>query len=333
MKKNNANLYKAKNRKNDEFYTLYEDIENELKHYTKDFEDKVIYLNADDPDQSNFWKYFKNNFNSLKLKKLICTYFKEEENTRATILTDKVEANIPLKGNGDFRSEECIKYLKESDIVITNPPFSLFGEFIDTLMKYNKKFLVIGSKNIVSKKEIVIPFMEGKLWTGVNHGKMSFKTPSGELETLNNIRWYTNLKNDKENEFLELTMKYYGNEDFYTEYYNYDAINVDRVKDIPKDYYGEMGVPITFLDIYNPKQFKISGISNKCIKTKYDHRRVDDNTIGFFDENDNLLWSTEYSVWEAKAGNSLRLKDENGNPGKLPYGRVIIKRRHNELYR
>ena len=175
--------------------------------------------------------------------------------------------------------------------------------------------------------------MEGKLWTGVNHGKMSFKTPSGEFETLNNIRWYTNLKNDKENEFLELTMKYYGNEDFYTEYYNYDAINVDRVKDIPKDYYGEMGVPITFLDIYNPKQFKILGISNKCIKTKYDHRRMDDNTIGFFDENNNLLWSTEYSIWEAKAGNSLRLKDKNGNPGKLPYGRVIIKRRNNELHR
>ena len=265
---NNSNLHRAKKAKNDEFYTMLSDIENELSHYKDHFKDKVVYCNCDDARESNFVKYFQINFDGLGLKKLIATgYKKDGRGIKLVYDSENKDASVDeLEGDGDFRSEECVKLLDEADIVVSNPPFSLFCEYVAQLVKYDKKFLIIGNMNAITYKEIFPLIKNNKLWLGfgtdswyrvpddfddrpgvkIEDGKKYFKVKS---------RWFTNLDHKKRHEFLTLTEKYDSVK--YPKYDNYDAINVDKVNDIPKDYDGVMGVPITFLDKYNPEQFEI----------------------------------------------------------------------------
>lgn len=336
------NLRKAKENKNDEFYTRLEDIESEIsqhKDYVKQFNGKTVLCNCDDPEWSNFFVFFRNHFQQLKLKKLITTHFNSDGSPSYKIewsgemLNDDPINMIttPLKGNGDFRSEECIEILKEADIIVTNPPFSIAREdFIPLLYKYNKKFVIIGDLNWTAYKTIFPLFKENKIFFGYTSVK-EFKTPSGEFQKFGNKNWYTNLDLDKSHEPLILTKNYKGNEEKYPKYYNYDAIDVNKVSDIPKDYYGKMGVPITLLSSFCPEQFEIVGIGGDVEKL-YKHTVFEKDgkkRIGYF-KDDEILWSVPYSVSERKIGNSLRLPDENGNPDKAPYNRIIIKRKKGE---
>lgn len=288
----NKNLQEAKANKKDEFYTQLADIERELKYYKTHFKNKVVYCNCDDPRVSNFFHFFSYNFEKLGLKKLIATCYKNQNmdlfsqnNSEQAIYLeytgDKNGNNVPdpseigikkLKGNGDFRSKECIELLKQADIVVTNPPFSLFREYISQLIEYDKKFVIIGSQNAISYKELFKLIQDDKIWFGYNSVKKftmpdSYEHNSVKVEdgikyaVFGNICWYTNLDIAKRHEDLILYKSYKGNEDDYPKYVNYDAIEVSKVKDIPIDYKGEMGVPITFLDKYNPDQFEIIGSS------------------------------------------------------------------------
>ena len=269
----NSNLHKAKKAKNDEFYTQLVDIEKELVHYTQHFKGKVVYCNCDDARESNFFKFFSLNFEKLGLKKLITTGYKAdgqgvvliyEGDKNGNRLPDTEEITIrPLQGNGDFRSEECIEFLKEADIVVTNPPFSLFKEYIAQLMEYGKKFIIIGPQNALTYKEIFPLIKSNQIWWGfqcVRWFKTENATPKSKIVdgiTLtegDRSRWWTNIEIDKRNIHLDL-YKHYSNE--YKHYDNYDAIEVSETADIPMDYDGVMGVPITFLDKYCPEQFEI----------------------------------------------------------------------------
>ena len=274
----NVSLSNAKRAKNDEYYTQLSDIENELKHYKSHFAGKVVYCNCDDARKSNFFRFFQKKFNDYGLKKLVTTSYNEdghgsvlvyEGDTNSNGKLDDNEVKVSeLKGNGDFRSEECLELLKEADIVVTNPPFSLFREYIATLVQYNKKFLVIGNQNAITYKEIFPLIKENKLWTGNNMVK-TFRVPqvtnkncevlpNGEIiAKFGSICWFTNLDIKKRHEEIILYKKY--NEEEYPKYDNYDAIEVSKVCEIPKDYDGIMGVPITFLYRYNPSQFEIVG--------------------------------------------------------------------------
>ena len=269
MAKNNKNLTSAKKAKNDEFYTQLVDIEKEMYHYKDFFKGKVVYCNCDDARESNFFKYFSINFEFLGLKKLITTGYKEngkgvvliyegDKNGNRKVDTDEIIVN-ELNGNGDFRSAECIEFLKESDVVVTNPPFSLFREYVAQLMEYNKKFLIIGNMNAITYKEIFPYIKNNDLWLGMNWIK-DFVQPNGEIKKFGNICWYTNIGHSRRNTELVLYKKY-SNED-YPKYQNYNAIEVSKVCEIPMDYNGVMGVPITFLDKYCPTQFEILGIAN-----------------------------------------------------------------------
>ena len=267
----NTNLRKAAKVKNDEFYTQYEDIENEVMKYRKQFKDKIVYLPCDDPAEkkSEFWSFFVNNFDAFGLKKLIATHF--DENGRAYKIWIDSDLNNDgwiddadalqedLKGNGDFRSEECVEILKECDIICTNPPFSLFRELIDLIMTHNKQFLIIGNKNAYAYKEIFTLIKNNKIWTGYN-AVHNFIQPDGNIKKFGNIGWFTNLQSKKRNEELILTKTY--NEIDFPYLDNYNAINVGKVVNIPKDFDGYMAVPITFIDKYNPNQFEIFGITN-----------------------------------------------------------------------
>lgn len=288
-----ANLASAKVNKNDEFYTQLKDIENELKHYKDYFKGKVVYCNADDPRVSNFFHYFSYNFDYLGLKKLITTCYKNQEMNLFSMhdqesaialvyegekdggLVPTVEniGTIDLKGDGDFRSPEAIEFLKEADIVVTNPPFSLFREYLGQLMEYEKDFIILGNQNAMSYRDIFPLIMENKVWLGYNTGTQEFVIPedapnrSGQrvdengirYQKFGNIAWYTNLDIDKRHEKLPL-FKAYNPED-HPKYDNYNAINVGSINDIPVDYDGIMGVPISYIDKYNPEQFEILGIN------------------------------------------------------------------------
>lgn len=262
----NSNLRTAASAKQDEFYTRLTDIEKEMSHYKDFFKGKVVYCNCDDARESNFFKYFSKNFEFLGLKKLITTGYKVEGKGVVLVYegdkngNHKVEDNEivvrQLEGSGDFRSEECIEFLKEADVVVTNPPFSLFREYIKQLMDYGKKFLVIGSMNAITYKEIFPYIKNNELWLG-NQNVKEFRSPNGEIKKFGNILWYTNIQHKKRNTPIDL-YKRYSNE--YPKYDNYDAIEVSKVSDIPMDYDGVMGVPITFLDKYCPEQFEIVGL-------------------------------------------------------------------------
>lgn len=259
----NNNLHKAKKAKNDEFYTLYSDVAKELVHYQQHFKGRIVYCNCDNPEMSAFWRYFHINFSAMGLKKLIATYKSNPtykmEYTGGNDNNIEVGVKTPLQGNGDFRNQECIDLLKESDIVVTNPPFSLFREYIAQLMEYGKKFIIIGSKNAITYKEFFPLLKDNKVWLGYN-SPAEFNTPEGVTKKINGLsRWFTNLDIKKCHEKLVLWKTYMPEE--YPKYDNYEAINVNKVADIPIDYDGVMGVPITFMDKYNPKEFEIIGMA------------------------------------------------------------------------
>ena len=312
---NNKGLAKAKANRNDEFYTTYETIQKELNHYERHFNNKIILCNCDDPFESNFFQFFIKNFNYLKLKRLICTcyrgspiaftifdYLKDDneepleksngyvidikkvpmENGRGVsdedikkLLISKKRGVKKLKGDGDFRSEECIEYLKQADIVVTNPPFSKFKEFVPLLAYYNKKFFIIGQMEQIKYKEIFPLLLQEKMWVGYMYNEtVDFIMPDeykvmgkGYIDErgrkhgfVPKICWLTNLDIDKRHEILPLFKKFNKNE--YVKYDNFDAIEVKEVKNIPKDYEGLMGVPISFLSQYNPEQFELVGATD-----------------------------------------------------------------------
>jgi hypothetical protein len=311
----NSNLRKASTAKKDEFYTQLSDIDKELKHYKNHFKGKVVYCNCDDPRVSNFFHYFSYNFEKLGLKKLITTCYKsqsmdlfsENASEQAIYLEyegDKNGNRVPdpteigikqLKGDGDFRSRESIELLKQADIVVTNPPFSLFREYVAQLIEYDKKFLIIGNVNAITYKEIFKLIKEDKVWLGasIHSGDREFGVPDDYPLTaagyridengkkfirVKGVRWFTNMDYDERHEDLILYKKY--NPEEYLKYENLDAINVDTTKDIPVDFDGLIGVPITFLDKFNPNQFEIVGlgISNSGLEIgvqpyKEEHKR------------------------------------------------------------
>ena len=236
----NSNLRSAKKSKNDEFYTLMEDIEKELRFYAESFEGKVVYCNCDDYQQSNFYKYFYYNFHYLKLKKLITTGYKSDNNGLYAIYDGEIETTGKLNGDGDFRSEECIEYLKQADVVVTNPPFSLFRQYVKQLMDYNKKFIIIGNQNAITYKEIFPYIKNNQLWLGMNFVK-SFEKPNGDIQKFGNISWFTNIENKRHNEKLDL-YKRYSFED-YPKYDNYLGFNVTKVTDIPMDDFIDIEIP------------------------------------------------------------------------------------------
>lgn len=284
----NKTLHKAKKGKNDEFYTQYVDIERELNHYKDQLKNKIVYCNTDD-ENSNFLKFLIDNFNTLKLKKIIATSINKTYKLEYTNTLIKT----PLKENGDFNSIECVNILKKCDIVITNPPFSLFREYISLLMLHNKQFLIISNINALTYKEVFNYIKNDKIWMGINMGRgiSGFIVPehyelygtetkidnNTKIISSNNCMWLTNLNHNQRNDFIALT-KTYNNS--YQKYDNYNAINVNKTKDIPKDYNGYMGVPITFLHKYNPNQFEIikfrKGDDDKdlCINGKYPYFRI-----------------------------------------------------------
>lgn len=319
MANKNTNLQNAKNAKDDEFYTRYEDIENEVMRYKKHFNNKIVLCNCDDPFESNFCKFFLKNFNILNLKRLICTtyysskiaskeleIFKNDKKTSKKIgfvldvtkfsdvdglISDEIihdfleKSNCikRLNGDGDFQSNECVEYLKLSDIIVTNPPFSLFREFVSIITKFNKKFLIIGNQNALTYKEIFPLIKNDKVWTGFQFGEMKFRVPksskprttrywvdeSGQKwRSLGNAMWLTNLDNERRHRQIVLTKKYSPKE--YPKYDNYDAINVKTINDIPYDFYGIMGVPITIINRYNSDQFEIVGEANHGSDSEYD---------------------------------------------------------------
>ena len=303
---------KAKEAKKDEFYTQLTDIERELQHYWTHFRDKVVLCNCDDPYESNFFKYFALRFNQLGLKKLICTCYDGSPimGTQLSLFALDAEGNEKkaaykveisevtdvngdgavdladveyliqndknvlsvLQGNGDFRSQECIELLKEADIVVTNPPFSLFREYIGQLMEYRKKFLIIGNVNAITYKEVFPLIKENKIWLGpsITSGDRKFNVPDDyplnaagcgvdpdgkHFIRVKGVRWFTNLDHNKRHEELDLVCRYSPEE--YPSYDNYEGIDISKTADIPYDYSSAMGVPITFLDKYNPEQFEI----------------------------------------------------------------------------
>ncbi len=278
-------LHKAKKSKADEFYTQYCDIERELRYYSECFKNKTVYCNCDDPRVSNFFLYFVNNFQKLGLKKIIASCYKAGNKDLFSVQEEvgfyweyagnkNTIKKVNFNADGDFRSKECIDILKQSDIVVTNPPFSLFREFVSQLVHYNKQFLIIGNVNAITYKEIFKLIQANKVWLGVNLGRgvSGFIVPehyelSGteayitkdnqRIVATNNCLWLTNLDLEQRHKDIELGKKYFGNEDAYQKYDNCDGININRTKDIPKDYKGLMGVPITFLHKYNPEQFEI----------------------------------------------------------------------------
>lgn len=260
----NANLHKAKDAKNDEFYTQLTDVAKELMHYKQHFKDKIVLCNCDDPTWSAFWKYFHLNFSALGLKKLISTHYDKNRSTYKMEYAggddNDIEAGLktPLEGNGDFRNQECLDLLDESDIVVSNPPFSLARDYIAVLMKHNKSFLCIGDMNWITYKEVFPLLKDNKIWLG-NCSVKEFIQPNGSIKKFGNKLWFTNLDHKKRHEKLILWKAYSSDE--YPTCDNYEAININRVDNIPMDYDGTMGVPITFLDKYSPEQFSVVGLA------------------------------------------------------------------------
>lgn len=285
----NRDLHTAKLQKKDEFYTQLADIENELKHYKDQFRGKVVFCNCDDPKESNFVKYFSMNFEHFGLKKLIATHYKEanlltqEKPYKLEYIGDKNGNRMPdpsefmteMISDGNFRSQECIEILKKTDIVVTNPPFSLFREYIAQLMEYNKKFLIISNINAITYKECFKLIKDNKMWLGasIHSGDREFRVPDdyplnaagyrvddfgNKYIRVKGVRWLTNMDYEERHENLVLYKRYTPEE--YPKYDNYNAINVNKTSDIPYGYDGMMGVPVTFLDKYNPGQFEIIGI-------------------------------------------------------------------------
>lgn len=260
-------MNKAKTAKFDEFYTQISDIDKEVSNYN--LNGKTVYCNCDNPDWSNFYIYMKKNFHRLGLSRLLSTFYTDGE-AFGTIYDGESEKRFPIRGNGDFRSPDAVALLKEADVVITNPPFSLFRDFIKLMVANRKKFLVLGTVNGFKYAEVLPFVIENKMWGGMNSGKMLFRVPDHtparedikiinriKYIQLNNIQWFTNMDNANRHKYIPLTKTY--NPIAYPKYDTYNAIEVSKYKEIPKDYEGVMGVPVTFLSYYNPRQFKILG--------------------------------------------------------------------------
>ena len=365
MASDNSSLNAAKSARQDEFYTQLSDIENELKHYRKHFKDKTVLCNCDDPFESNFFKYFVLNFNRLKLRKLIATcYAGSPIAGKQLSLFDVAENDAPntpykavvtvvrdatgdgginmldvaelfrtgenelakLDGDGDFRSDECLALMDEADIVVTNPPFSLFREYVGTLVEHGKSFILIGPYNAIKYKELFPLFMGNKMWLGYNNGDMAFMVPDyfeprvtrywqdetgQKWRSMGNICWFTNLDIKKRHEELVLVREY--DPQAYPTYVNYDAIEVPRVADIPCDYAGHMGVPITFMDKYNPDQFEIVGmnwtvLADAVLSDDIRHHHNVARRLNFY----------------------LPIPDGHGNDYSRMYDRIVIRNRHPE---
>ena len=338
----NRNLHRAKSNKKDEFYTQLVDIENELRHYTEHFRGKVVYCNCDDPRVSNFFHYFAYNFRVLGLKKLITTCYKNQQmnmfsqhDAQKAIWLEydgtENETGVPsvedigihyLQGDGDFRSPECIELLKQADIVVTNPPFSLFREYVAQLIEYDKKFVIIGHQNAITYKEIFPLIKEGKMWLGhgFQGGATHFIAPNYEdyavsgdhregMVRVSGVVWFSNLDHKKRHEELILYKRYTPEE--YPHYDNYDAINVDKTKEIPRDYDGAIGVPISFLDKHNPDQFDILGITDR--------------------QNNSGLQTKKYTASDTPRYSELNRRGaiKVGDSYILKYVRILIKKREN----
>lgn len=334
-KAKNSSLNRAIVAKEDEFYTKITDIEKEIRHYKEQLRGKTIFCNCDDPEYSNFWRYFQLNFYELGLKKLISTHYEAEKPSyRMDIVsTDNGEqcgipdyVKTPLKQNGDFRSPECIEILKEADVVITNPPFSLFREYIAQLIELGKEFLIIGNQNAITYKEVFALIQQNKVWLGYNSGDMEFTVPSYyepratryreengiKYRSMGNICWLTNLDVSQRHEDIPLYRTYTPEE--YPHYDNYDAIEVNKVSEIPCNYYGVMGVPITFPYKYNPEQFEIIGMAKRgagdpALKTK-------------------VYTKADYPNYSDL--NATPVIIENGKP-RNTYPRILIKRKQGKL--
>ncbi len=377
----NKNLNAAKNAKKDEFYTQLTDIERELQHYWPHFRGKVVLCNCDDPYESNFFKYFALRFNQLGLKKLICTCYdgspvmgtelslfsldaegNEKKTAYKVEITEVSDVNGDgavdladveylikndknvlscLRGNGDFRSKECIELLKEADIVVTNPPFSLFLEYVNQLIDYKKKFLIIGNKAAVNAKAIFPLIQHNLIWIGytpmsfdllfvvpkeqekeyLKSGKegSNYKIVNGKVYGRSPSIWFTNLDHNKRHEMLDLICMYSQNE--YIHYENYDAIEVGQVNDIPYDYDGIMGVPVSFLDKYNPEQFEIIG--SNCSTELCKELGV--KPLG-------ADWIRRYKAAGGTGHNTANMvrivyNDSKGNP-KVAFSRIFIRNKH-----
>lgn len=356
----NKNLKNAKVSKKDEFYTQLSDIERELKYYKHHFKNKIVYSNCDDPRISNFFHYFSYNFEKLGLKKLIATCYKNQDmdlfsqnNSEQAIYLeydgDKNNNNIPdpeeigikfLKNDGDFRSKESIELLKLSDIVVTNPPFSLFREYVAQLIEYDKKFIIVGHQNAISYKEIFKLIKENKMWLGygfkggaahfINKHYEDYAAAGDHKEGMirvSGVVWFTNLDINKRHEDLILYKKY--NPEEYPHYENYDAINVDITKEIPMDYNGNIGVPITFLDKYNPEQFEIIALGIVGSIDFTSNRKME-----ILDKNGNPTGKctynakgTLYRLYNPKKDKIPAFKDcETGALYSSIYARIIIKK-------
>ena len=272
MAKNNKSLNKAHINKNDEWYTRLEDIEDEIsmhEDYVRQFEGKTVLCNCDDPEWSNFFLFFRLHFKQLKLKKVIFTHYEMNGSPSYKLEWDGSYIGYdtlnliktPLKGNGDFRSPECVALLDECDVVVTNPPFSLLREFIGLIIDHKKDMVIIANEMQCTSKEIFPLFQSGKLNFGYNHVK-EFKVPDGTFKKIGTVAWFTTFKLDKYNEELPLCCQYEGHEDEYPKYDNYDAIEVNQIRRIPRDYWGVMGVyGPTFFARFNKEQFEIIGRS------------------------------------------------------------------------
>lgn len=371
----NKNLNAAKTAKKDEFYTQMTDIERELQHYWPHFAGKVVLCNCDDPYESNFFKYFALRFNQLGLKKLICTCYNGSPVQGNELMIDfgdftdepkkiayKVEITevrdmngdgavdlsdvryllqndknvLTTLKTGDFRDPECIELLKQSDIVVTNPPFSLFREYVSQLIEYGKRFIIIGNVNSIICKEIFPLIQENQLWFGpsISSGDRKFNVPddyplsaSGcgidpdgrKYIRVKGVRWFTNLDHNKRHEEMDLVCKYLPGE--YPHYENYDAIEISQTSDIPYDYNGIMGVPITFLDKYNPEQFEIIGSNSSTDLCK----GLGVKPLG----ND---WIRRYRAAGGTGHNTANMvrivyNDSHGNP-KVAFSRIFIRNKH-----
>lgn len=394
----NDALLNAKKQKNDEFYTLYEYIQKEVNAYLEydpnTFKGKTVLCPCDDPEWSNFTKFFAQNFKKLGLKKLISTsysmeakkekyeqyhqmtlfetffpqYDEKKARTKGKIFTLTRDTNKSgtidyddlewqyLEGDGDFRSDEVKKLRDEADIIVTNPPFSLFREFVAWVLEASKKCLLIGQIGMATYKEIFPEIKDNHLWIGVtcNDEDMVFEVPEGasvnpkdkekaarmgyvgNYTRQGNACWFTNLDHGRRHAPLQLmskadNLKYSKHKDLLTKgyipYFNYDGIDVPYVDAIPNDYDGVMGVPTSFLSKFNPDQFEIVDNGAYAPKT-LDHVAYKSKNIICYEKDGVAVWTTPYTVSERKAGNGLRL-NENGLPGGLPYGRILIRARRN----
>lgn len=319
----NTNLRKAKNIKNDEFYTQLDDIAKEVKNYKKRFSGKSVFCNCNDKPSNNFFKYFLTQFDVIGLTKLVAIEYVEgghgikytiENDLNGDGIIDESDIVVEeLNGDGGFGTDESIEELKKCDIVCTNPPFSVFREFIALLMKYGKKFLVIGSKNAITYKEFFPLLKENKVWIGTGNVQ-NFMQPDGTIKKFGNIGWFTNIPHTKRSEPLLLTSTFYDEKnrrEEYPKYDNYDAIEVSKVVNIPKDYYGVMGVPVTFLDKYCPEQFEIIGGFNGYKECDYENGLICGNITDYYDNKSDKIKS-----WTGPTVNK-----------KTKYYRILIKRK------